>query len=242
VNIKTGDVTHHVFAQQYPGTFPKKTKSQVYNSFLWNDILVNGNVYNGDLSISFYDASKGTLIKNYAARFKDSIDFKNGFLLNKKKVPMEAEDFIDRIIKTGLLAFDMSEKDNNQLELLVQNAEVKKVKNYGGGGGFMMPGGSIQTPNGVVSLPSTFQPGGGFWRSGEGAVKKDISFKMVLRAADFDHIAAANDTKSVSALLEDELQELDENSAASIFRKNKQLYIGFYDSKLEAFVIKKIGQ
>jgi len=249
VNLKTGDIKKKIFKQQLEGSMPEAIIKGRFNSFLYHNILVNGNLYNSELSISFYDYNSGDLIKNYTASENDSLDFKNSAMVFKKKgsaifeVNRESQltntkQFIKKALK-GDLVFALADKGKDQIELLVESYYEPKS---GGGGGFSpgIPGGSFSTPGGVVTMPST--PGHftsyGF---GNSSVKKNAHFKCIFQPGTFEHIQNGNEVKSIAELVGDELDD-DNRSVISIFRKDHFLYLGFYEKKSEAYIIKRMGE
>lgn len=262
VNLKTGSIKKKIFKQQLEGDMPEAIIKGRFNSFLHNNILVNGNLYNSELSISFYDYNSGDLIKNYVASENDTMDFKNSAIVFKKKRNNKdnvlgfninspsifggsrelqlrnTKQFIKKALK-GELVFALADKGKDQIELLVESYYEPKS---GGGGGFSpgMPGGSFSTPGGVVTMPSTpgHFTGYGFSNS---SVKKNVHFKCIFQPGTFEHIENGNEVKSIAELVGDELDD-DNKSVISIFRKDHFLYLGFYEKKSEAYIIKRMGE
>jgi len=247
VNLKTGDVKKKIFKQQLEGDMPEPIKGR-FNSFLYHNILVNGNLYNSELSISFYDYNSGDLIKTYTASENDTMDFKNSAIVLKKKGPAifegnrevqltNTKQFIKKALK-GDLVFALADKGKDQIELLVESYYEPKSS---GGGGFSpgMPGGSFSTPGGVVSLPST---PGHFTGSGFGNSwgKNDAHFKCIFQPGTFEHIQNGNEVKSIAELIGDELDD-DNKSVITVFGKDNFLYLGFYEKKDEVYIIKRMG-
>jgi len=247
VNLKTGDIKKKIFKQQLEGDMPETIITGRFNSFLYKNILVNGNLYNSELSISFYDYNSGDLIKTYVASENDTMDFKNSAIVFKKKgsaifaVNRElrlknTKQFIKKALN-GDLVFALADKGKDQIELLVESYYKPKS---GGGGGFSpgIPGGSFSTPGGVVTMPST---PGHFTGYSPGNFSKDTYFKCIFQPGTFEHIENGNEVKSIAELIGGELDD-DNKSVISVFGKDHFLYLGFYEKKSEAYIIKRMGE
>lgn len=241
INLITGEVSHNIFVQRYIGSLPKETSKKRYNSFLYGNILVNGNAYNSNLSLTFYDHENKNFIKSYSVSNQDSIDFKVGPILTKKGKEITTADFFKKISSGEALVFELSERNKDELELIVEACDIVIPRSGGGGGVWMSSGGSFQTPGGAVPYAPTYHSFGN-WTTSESIVTKNSYFKSVLNSEKLTVNRTTAAIKSISGLLEDELQKLDVNSAISIFRKNGNVYLGFYDAKAEAYIIKRIGK
>ena len=239
VDLTTGEIKHSNFAQRFAGTLQKVTKPTLYNSFLYGNIFVTGNAYNLKMSLTFYDFAKESYIKNYTAEEKDGIGFKTGRLLNKKDKEITNAEFFRKISSSEALVFELCERNKNELELIVDVCDVVIPRSYGGG--YWSSTGSFQTPGGSIPAAPMYHSFGN-WTTDENIVTKNSYFKSVLNAETLTANPEAPDVKSLSGILEEELKKLDSNSALSLFRRNNILYLGFYDDKQEAFIIKKIGQ
>jgi hypothetical protein len=240
IDLMTGQVKHNIFIQRYSGSLPEKNTAKKYNSFLYGNILVNGNTYNANLSLTFYDHQSENYIKNYTVSSADAIDFKTGPILTKKGKEITSADFFKKLNSGDALVFELSEKNKNELELIVEVCDIT-IPRSGGGGYWASPGGSFQTPGGAIPIAPRYHAFGN-WTSDESIVTKNSSFRSALNAETFTASHTADTSKSISGLLEEELKKLDANSAISIFRKNGKVYLGFYDAKAEAFIIKRIGK
>lgn len=240
VNLITGEVNHNIFVQRYIGSLPNETRKKRYNSFLYGNILVNGNAFNSNLSLTFYDHVNKNFIKNYSVSNQDSIDFNVGSILTKKGKELTTADFFKKISSGEALVFELSSKNKNELELIVEVCDIVIPRSGGGGGVWMSSGGSFQTPGGAVPYAPTYHSFGN-WTTSESIVTKNSYFKSVLNSQTLTTNYTTTATKSITGLLEDELQKLDVNSALSIFRKNGSVYLGYYDAKAEAYNIKRIG-
>lgn len=255
VNLKTGNIKQKIFKQQFDGDMTEAIKGR-FNSFLNNNILVNGNLYNAALSVSFYDYNNENRIKTYTVSGDDTINFKNSavtfekakkFNLIFEKSPIvfkngknltDAKQFIKKALK-GQLALSLSNKTKDQVELVV---EIYYEPVGGGGGGLSprFPGGSFSTPGGMVNLPSTpgYFSSGGF---GYSSYEKSTHFKCLFQPGTFEHIQDMDETMSTDELIENELND-DDKSVITIFEKNNFLYMGFYEKKNDVYIIKRMGK
>jgi hypothetical protein len=240
VNLMSSEVKHHAFIQRYSGVLPEKTKAKKYNSFLYGNILVNGNAYNSNLSLSFYNILSENFIKNYTVSNKDSIDFSTGSIYTKKGKEITSTEFFKKISSGDALVFELSEKNKEELELIVEVCDITIPRSSGGGYWASTPG-SFQTPGGPIPNAPIYHSFGN-WTTDESIVTKNSYLKSVMNSETLIANHSADETKSLSSLLDEELKKLDANSAITIFRRNGIVYLGFYDDKAEAFLIKRIGK
>jgi len=244
VNLLTGETKHKVFNQVATGNIPKVVKVTSFNSFLYNNVLVNGNLYNETLSLSFYNYDNGNLLKNYLTPEDDTINFKNGPIVSRERRELtKTSEFIKKAIIGGW-AFTLAATAKDETALVVQ---TYSEQGGGGGGGFSpgMPGSSFSTPGGVIStpgLPGHFTSfGSGITGSPTTAINSH--FKCIFNPGTFEHIEKNDDdVKSVGEKTDDELNKSGKKEAISTFVKDNYLYLGFYDSSNETYTIARMGK
>jgi hypothetical protein len=226
VSLISGEVRNKIFIQQVTGAIPipKLAETFVYNSFLYGNILVNGNMYNDEFTISFYDYAECKLLNKYSVGKSDNINFKDGPLINRKGKEISTKDFIKRAIKEGNIIFEVNKNGGSTIELLVAICDVRFS---GGLGGAPMPMGVFPGIGGGFFVGFTFGGGGTRYTSYE----KDANFKSTLNVQTLQVAQRQNNTvsKTITSLLQEEYEKLHASGslALCVFKKMKTLLLVF---------------
>jgi len=246
VNLKNGMVHQHNFNQDYAeGRHERNRNNKEVNSFLYHNILVNGNVYHSSITVSFYNYETGNLLKRYRLENKaDSINFKNSPILSGDNKEVKIKRFIsDALALNGGLILALSDKGNDQIELLMES--FKDIHMMGGGAG-IMGNSTFSTPRGSIYVPSAT----GIDFGSDYFIHRSSYFTGLFNPVSLEHQDKDNEVISFAETMEKALDDSKKGAffakqkkeAITIFKRNNYLYMGYYDPKTEDYIIRKLGE
>ncbi len=119
VSLTTGQVKSTVFSQQTKGELPSTKYGEQYvsNSFLYDNILVNGNLYNNTFTVSFYDIVAGKLLNKFSVPKDSSIYYNDEPIIDKNEYEISTKKFIHKSIKNENIVFAINKSTNGKVVL-----------------------------------------------------------------------------------------------------------------------------
>jgi hypothetical protein len=234
VSLLSGEVKTKFFKQQLKDANLTPKEVDVNNSFLYNHILVNGNIYKDECTISLYDYENGTLLNKFSFSKEENINYKSGPILNRNDKEISTKEFIKRAIKEDNIIFELNESQQGNIELGVGICDVNSF------GFAQMPVGIFPNMGGFF-IGFTFGSGG----NKNSNLKKDANFKCFFDKQTLQtttNYETKSATQPMLILLQEAFEKLQEASctALSVFKTKDNTFIGFYNQELQSYFIKKL--
>jgi hypothetical protein len=126
VSLNTGKVISRIFKQQTDGEIPsnKFGEKYVHNSFLYNNVLVNGNIYNNTFTISFYNVETEKLLNKFAVPKDSNIYYNDDAIMDRSEYDISTKKFIQKAIKEDNITFAMNRSAKGKMVLGVAVANL----------------------------------------------------------------------------------------------------------------------
>ncbi|MER2997298.1 hypothetical protein [Pontibacter populi] len=167
-----------------------------FNSYLFKDQLFRVQVSSKELILDVYELPTLKQLKNYSYGKDDQLTLKSTPVLKRGAATIYDSDYkvlektseVLRKMDKGTPAITVEETGTNTLQLTIGSYVAPTPSGgYGGGMGMPMGGGTISTPGGSVTLPSTrmAMASPGFYSQGSGV---STYFKAFLNAATYTKV------------------------------------------------------
>lgn len=209
-----------------------------FNSYLFKDRVFRLQLSNSYLSLTVYDVNTQEQLKNYLYWKEDDLALKSTPVIKRGAATIYESDYkvlekttqVLRKMDKGKPAITVEDVGQNTLQLTIGSY---MPPNTGISGGMMMPtgGGTISTPNGTVTLPTTWMHmgGAGFYSHGTGV---SVHFKAFVDADTYEKVEHVG-LESLQDQVDEYEEELHRRSiktgAKAIYRANGKGYFIYED-------------
>jgi hypothetical protein len=212
-----------------------------FNSYLFKDRIFRLMISNKELTLSIYDLDTQKQLASYSFDKDAELTIKSTPVMKRGTYPFLESNFtiiektskVLRQMDKGKPAIVVEDLGNQALQLTIGSY----LKLQSGGGGTLMPtgGGSISTPGGMVSLPTSWNyVGGGFYSHGDGI---STYFKSFLNANTFEKIERTDEVS-----LQDQIDKYEEAllktnvriGAKTIYKVSDKAFLAYLDQKDKA--------